>query len=483
MQRRWDVLLWVAALAVLLTTVIRVPVFWSNQGYMDTVAGVWSALEVDVAHGVFYRPVDGPDGFGGTRYVPVQFVLHAGVTRLMSGDLISAGHGLTLMAMVALILGAHLLLRRLGLPATTAAAAAVMILASRTAQEALLSYKGDALPAAFNVWGIAVCAAPALGTAGAVTAAVLFTLAIGTKVTTVFGLGAVLIFLWLSGQRRAAAIVLAVTLVGVGTLAAATVAASDGRVIEAWRAGAGRATSLDALFKAPFTFARLVRQVPATLLFIQLGLAALLAVNLQRPRKPDLGTWCFLATAAGMVLICSADGIDTNHLLDLHVASIVMLGVWLASAKPDARAFGIAALAVAGLAASMSLASGLMNRRAEASRGLFSEAVALVADTSRPILAENPLVPITAGQRPYMLDPFLYRINRPVYPAIEARLWKDLAAQRFGAVVLERDPHTDRGKRWYANAFFGAGFIEQMERFYEESGRVGDRIVYRPKAL
>jgi hypothetical protein len=274
-----------------------------------------------------------------------------------------------------------------------------------------------------------------------------------------------------------------VTLVGVGTLAAATVAASDGRVIEAWRAGAGRATSLDALFKAPFTFARLVRQVPATLLFIQLGLAALLAVNLQRPRKPDLGTWCFLATAAGMVLICSADGIDTNHLLDLHVASLVMLGVWLASAKSDARAFGIAALAVAGLAASMSLASGLMNRRAEASRGLFSEAVALVADTSRPILAENPLVPITAGQRPYMLDPFLYRINRPVYPAIEARLWKDLAAQRFGAVVLERDPHTDRGKRWYANAFFGAGFIEQMERFYEESGRVGDRIVYRPKAL
>jgi hypothetical protein len=215
---------------------------------------------------------------------------------------------------------------------------------------------------------------------------------------------------------------------------------------------------------------------------VQLGLAALLAVVLPRLRRPDLGAWYFLATLAGTILICSAEGIDTNHLLELHVASIVVVGVWLASANPDARAFGVVALAVAGLAANMSLGSGLLSRRAEASRGRFTEAVALVADTSRPILAESPLVPIAAGQRPYMLDAFLFRANRRARPGLESRLWQDLAAQRFGAVVLERDPHTERGERWYAAYWFGTGFIEQMERFYEEKGRVGDRVVYGPAA-
>jgi hypothetical protein len=66
-------------------------------------------------------------------------------------------------------------------------------------------------------------------------------------------------------------------------------------------------------------------------------------------------------------------------------------------------------------------------------------------------------------------------------PSFGEPLRRALQEQRFGAVVHERNPHDERGTDWYRSAFFGAGFIEELERHYERAGSVRMRVVYRPR--
>jgi hypothetical protein len=480
MERPWRVLLGGAAAVVLVATLIRIPLYWSNEAYLDLASGVWFGLADDLTHGVFYRPVVGPDGFGGTRYFPVQIVLHAGLTMATGGHTVAAAHVLSGVAMLGLLSGVYVLLRRLGTARGVAAACAILVLAAHPAQEALLSFKGDLLPAALNVWGVALCAVTPLGAAGAVAAGAMFALAFGTKLTTVFGLAAALVFLWRSGQRKAALVVLGSMAAGVLLIAAAAFAASEGRILDAWWAATSTASGIQPLLSAPFNFARAVRKIPETLAFVQLGIAATLFLAIRRRGRLDLASSLFVATLVITMVIFAAEGTDTNHILDLQVASLIVVGAWLASVSDDARAFGHAALTVAGLAASLSLVHGIADPGVDDHRGRAREVLAFVKDTARPILAENALVPVVASQRPYMLDPYMFTLLRRSSPDVADRLFRDLDAQRFSAVVLDRDPHTDRGRATYEDVFFGEGFIERMERSYVEAGRVKNRIVYVP---
>jgi len=383
--------------------------------------------------------------------------------------------------MIGLLSGVFTLLRRIGATRLVAASCAILILAAQPVQQALLSFRGDLLPAAFNIWGVALCAGAAIGTGGAVLAGVLFALAFGTKLTTVFGAAAAVAFLWSSGQRRAAAIVLSATAGGVILMAAATLGASHGRVVDAWWTAASTGSGFPQFLLAPFAFARAVRKVPETLAFIQLGIAALLALAVQRRMRLELTSWLFLTTLAVTAAIFAAEGTDTNHLIDLQAASLLVVGVWIASVSDDAKAFGHAVLVVAGLAASLSLVSGIVNRNTEDQHGTARDVIVRIGDTAKPILAESALIPVVAGQRAYMLDPYMFALLRRNNPAMADLFFRDLDNQRFSAVVLDRDPHTDRGRVTYGTTFFGEGFVERMERSYIEAGRVKSRVIYRPK--
>src|SRR5262245_6661216 len=73
----------VLALCCLLVglTVCRMTRSWPNEAHLSYAEGVWIGLALDTAHGTFYRPLDGPEGYGGTRYFPLFFSLHAGLIR------------------------------------------------------------------------------------------------------------------------------------------------------------------------------------------------------------------------------------------------------------------------------------------------------------------------------------------------------------------------------------------------------------------
>ena len=102
-------------------------------------------------------------------------------------------------------------------------------------------------------------------------------------------------------------------------------------------------------------------------------------------------------------------------------------------------------------------------------------------DKSRPILAQNPLLPVVAGQRAYLLDPFLIRLLSERDPALVEPLWRELRAQKFAAVVFERDPREERARGLYRSALLGERFLDEVDRNYEIAATIGPRTVFLPR--
>jgi hypothetical protein len=467
----------VSACVVIVVSIARAAVFWANEAYLDDASGNWTALASDLRSGVFYRPLSGPDGFGGSRYFPLHFVLHAGVMRVI-GSPIRAGQIVAVAAVVLLMSGTYVLLRRLNVPRLAAGACAAFVLVAHPAQEALLAIKGDGLAAALNVWGFALCIGSASGGAAVMLAPAVFALAFATKVTTISGLGAAVLMWGMSGRWWPALRLLLFSGAGMALVLVLMYAGSHGVVFDVLRASASGGAGVRDFLEAPLTLARQTRRVPETLPFVQLGVASVLLMLLGPRPLPYAPLLFFVCVGAVTTLIFGSPGTDTNHLIDLHVASLVAIGCIMATSLDPYTSFGGSALMVAALAGSLSLVSGLVNARSEQHRGTVAETLALIPDPSRPILAQNPLVPVAAGQRPFLIDPFMIRLQSERDPSFADPLWSAIRQQRFGAVVLERNPDTSRE---LYRVILGDRFVDEVERAYEPAGHLGQRVVFLPR--
>ena len=68
-----------------------------------------------------------------------------------------------------------------------------------------------------------------------------------------------------------------------------------------------------------------------------------------------------------------------------------------------------------------------------------------------PVVAESPLIPILADQRPVLLDPFAFHVVSINRPDIGNDLVERIKRREFACVVLEQDPATAKGQAWYTN--------------------------------
>ena len=114
-------------------------------------------------------------------------------------------------------------------------------------------------------------------------------------------------------------------------------------------------------------------------------------------------------------------------------------------------------------------------------RHRFQTVLATIGDTSRPILAENPIVPLLAGQRPYVLDAWMLRLLRQRIPGFGDPLLEKLRNRSFGAVVLcVGDPKTSYGRWWYETQQFGPGFAAALTQNYRLVATMDDQKIYLP---
>jgi len=475
--------LYLAVGLVVATTILRAAVCWRNDAWVEHPSGVIIAMAADLKGGVFYRPLYGPDGYGGTRYFPLYFVLHATLLKLGLPVLASA-YALSGAAVALLLVGAFYLLRRLGAEPWLAACASGTLMAAASAQMAVTNPHGDGLASALNVCGLAVIARPKLDQRHVLFASILFTLAWSAKLNMVFGVAAAVIWLLAKGERRIALDLALKTALGCLLVAAVMLVASHAHVWEVFRACASGGTSLRLMRRAAkHVWAIANRADRGLILFFFLAVFGLVAeVFSRRKLLQNLPVVLFLTTMAVIVPIFGSPGVVANHLIDVQIASVVLFTAWLANdATRHLKPLGVCALALATLVAAVPLLHKLMtwDRRFEPHR--FEQVVAAIKDTNKPILAENPIIPVLAGQRTYVLDAWMLRMLRDRIPNFGDPLLAKLRNRDFGAVVLSfANPRTDRARMWYTYSDFGPGFLEALTENYRLVGEVEDQMIYVP---
>jgi hypothetical protein len=450
-------------------TVLRVSQSWPNDSHLDHVSGAWVALATDVHGGVFYRAPYGPEGYGGTRFFPLFFVLHA-LGIFLSGSWRFSGYILSAISLLALITGVYFLLRKLGIDRWLSLAGCAAVLAGSSVQDAFLTIREDGLAAALNVWGLTLCVGDT-SRKKLYAAAVLFSLAFATKETSVFGAGAVVLSLLLGKKFKDAMHLGLATTAGYVVVLSTMYAASAGRAFEGLRLTLATGSGLKPLLNSPITMVEAMNGYRAEMMLFALALTALL-IGRQR-----LTSLLFLCTLAVTLVIFSSEGTAGNHLIDLLVASVVIFTVWISQYQE----IGVCLLASASLVAWLGL---MVQHRYDdlvPVHTQLEEIVKACGNSGKPILSDNPLVPLTAGQHPYVLDAFMFRVLEEREANFGDPMWKMLRERRFGAVVLVDNPDTEEGKVTYDNFHFGDDFMEVMRQNYEPAGSAGTEYIFLPK--
>ena len=480
---RWKgvrALLVVSTIPILLMTAIRIRACWANDSYLDQVSGVWIALANDLSHGIFYRPLFGPLGYGGTRYFPLFFVLHAALMKLGSGAILT-GRLLSVASTLALLAGVYALLRGLGVERVLAGCSSLFVLCSESTQLALLAIRGDALPAALVVWGFAACCGPSLGLRQLVLAAVLFTLAFSAKVTAVYALVAAFLYFLFSGRRRQAWTLAALGAAGFAIVILAMLILSDGRAYEVFKACATGGMSLASILQTPQRIA-LVTGVEDLSGFPFLILAAAALVAWPGRIKSEIAPLFFLAAAAMTLLILGTPGTDYNHLIDIHVAAIILFTVWIYRSGRQQALFGMAALSIAAILAVFPAARKFRHKEDTIPRRQeFQTVLQITGNSTKLILANDPLMPVLAGQAPYVLDPFMFRVLSLRDPHFADPLWKKLRNKQFSAIVLISDPTTREGRDFYSQAAFGPAFPGKVLESYSLQVKMPEAYILLPR--
>jgi hypothetical protein len=482
-------LLLASAAALATATVLRLPAAWASGNALNHVSGAWIALAEDLAHGTFYRPLhEAGLGYGGTRFFPLAFALH-GALRATGADLLASGYALSLAAGVLLALGLFLLLRGARLARPAAAAFAMLGFAGFAAQHALASVRGDLLPVALSALGLAVLArSPARGRA-VVAGALLFALAFAAKPTALTAPAAAAAWLALRGERRLALGLALLTAAGAVGVVLVTDVLSEGRFLAILAATVtGGAESRD-LLRGPIRLAEhlLIADPAAALLAGAAGVIALLALpaRIRAARagaaEPGLlATLWLLAAGGGALVVFSSPGTGVNHLVELEAAAAAVLGTAWAGSTGAARL--ARTLAPAAALAGTLVATGMARDDTHTSRIGEARLVAAALPAGGRVLSEDPLVPLVAGRRPEVLDPWMLRLAVDADPARARPLIEDLRGGAYDAVVLFQDLDSPAAQAWYARGNLGPSIVDAVRAGYRLAEQRGRYRIYLPVA-
>jgi hypothetical protein len=447
-------------IAASLALLALIPHRIAGGGYLTHVSGSWAALADDVAHGVLYRPLLSKLGYGGTRYFPLHIVLHGLIARA-GLSLRAAGHLLSLVSAGALVVGGALGLSLRGAPAGIAWPVGVLALASRTAFMSVAGIRGDLLPVALGVLGLAFT--PRNRGDSFIPASVLL-----AKPTLVWAPAGALLALAASSHWRIAMKMGAlVTLVIAGGLLAA-LWASHGEMLVSFRACAsGGGLSLSTLVTG-LSFVR-----PGELTWIVAGIG----MTLWRGRNGLMNP----LTAAGLVclpvtlVVFMSRGTHVNHFIDLTAMGALAVGAGLADHKMRLSWARIALVVATALGISeAALLDGIHSRPGE-----LEQAADALPSGSDPVLSEQPWIPLLAGERAFMIDSYSLLLTRQSSPAVDDDLLRSLDQCRFRAVVLLGRP--EKESTWYDTVQFGTGFRQHLSESYALTRIAGAYAIYTPR--
>jgi len=461
------------AVATILSWAMVAGVHADDAYDVHQVSGVWLTLASDVEHGVLYRPLYDGNAFGGTRYMPVQFLAYAGASEV-TGDRV-VGAKIVVYVLAVLLLGlVFTCLSSFGCPLPVALGLVGVLLASGIGLLATVAVGGDTLAVILQLGALALVTRSERP-ATAAGAGVLCALALLSKETALWALAAILVWLLASRRPRAVA-TLVVTLVV--TLAAGLVATE---VLSHGRFSENVLGLSDASFEgigsvfvdSPGKLLGLAQAYGSSIVIVvPLVLAGLVLAAVER--RPNLYHLSFVFALVILLVVLADPGAFYNHLLDVSVLVVILVGdLWQRSARTvPAGALQVVVLAALAWALVVGYRTDLKPATVEAARlatgrldrGTYAKAPP--SGTFRPsdrILSEDPYVPLSLGRRPIVLDAFMLLRTLREHPAWRRSLIERIDNRQFDKVVLiER---VDRSG-WWRDVHFGLPVVDAIRRNY-----------------
>jgi hypothetical protein len=431
---------------------------------INHVAGAWLGLvqQLDLNGHLYPKLFDGSN-YGGTRFMPLPILLYAGAAKV-SGEYLASGKIVSYALFVCLLVFVYLLLRRWGCARWTALAFMGFLAVCTPGVYAGLSIRGDTLSVLLQLGAVTVVARSQTRNT-AFLAGALCALAIVAKSSALWGPAAIAAVLLLGGHRR--------RLVEFGLTLLAGVALLVGlfEVVSSMRLGqnvfglavAGGGAGVHGLLAAPVRIYRSLNH--GDLLVLALGTAALVATytgRSRRLRQADVYDLSFVFAGLLLIVIFSDFGAGPNHLLDVEVLALLTIGRASTRLRDNRRA---AAIGVVALASLLAFATN-MRRDLQATlngRGYGDSAIARYVHPGQSLLSETPALPVSLGERPVVLDPFMYLRLVHSHPSWQPSLLRRINDESFESVVLLR-PVQDTA--WYSTHHFGSTVESAIARHY-----------------
>jgi len=436
--------LWTMAIVAVVAAARLLVWYWPGRVFDGVTSHIWTALAWDLVHGHFYRPLLGPDGYGGTRYMPLLFGMQALLMRL-GLDPIHAGVLLMQGSVLAGAAALYAALRAYQVPRRLAAPLALAVFGTVIYQQYCTDLDPDYLAFALAISSVPLTVRSVRHNQplGLFAAGLSVVLAALTKVTALAYLAPIAWWLVTSGRARAAVWFVLGT-IGLFTAAAGLVdAASHGAFLESFRATvSGGMGSADVWRAVPKFFREIAIDPLVAVPFLVACWCAFV-----RPGRFGLPQMVLVTVSAITLVIFASPGTVGNHLVDLHMASLLVAGVGMADGQLPARA---AAAVFAGMAATLAaiscpvpgIPSVIATLRAQAlpSRASVRAIHGEFLSQGRRYLSTDPVIAVLHDERPLLLDAFnLSRFIREGTPAgrdLEQRLRR----HDFAFVIVREDP-------------------------------------------
>jgi hypothetical protein len=430
--------------------------------------------------------------YGGSRYAPLPFFAWAAAAGLI-GDYLVAGKLLTYLVGLVLLGLTFAVSRRLSrsipiaLLLTSSVLVAVPGLVATTSTP-----RGDALALLFQLLAVSLVDRSTGGRSSAgwasAGAGALCALAVLSKVSALWAPLAIVI--WLTMRDRSRLLAFLGSFVGLSlALVAAFQVLSQGRMLANFEAllfadvgGSGSAI-------APLRLLQLLSQAaPATTIlvpFALLGIGVSLAV-----RQVTIFHLSLVCAFVVLTAVLTDGGAQANHLIDLVVlVPIVVATLWSGAAfgvrrlSMPAVAILLAALWGVGIGYGLNVQHDLREAVSSAvgrgTEGRYqTEPLRAYVDAGDVILSEDPYIPISVGQEPVVLDPWMLPIMGRQHPGWVTDLARRVDAQEFDQVVLAQRLET--APDVYRRTIFGEPVLSAVCRRYQFEAQVSGYWVYVP---
>lgn len=454
---------------------------------VDHVAGTWMALATAANAGTLYPPFYEDGYYGGTRFAPLPIVLQAGAAQIAGEYLVSA-KVLGLVLAVALVALTFALVHASGCGTPVALLLTSTLLVSGTGLVVTLGIRNDALPVILQLAALALVARRH-GDARMTGAGVLCALAVASKLSAVWAPLAIVAW-FLRYDRRAAGVFAGALTIALGLTYAVFQALSGGRMDD---------NLLGLALTTPDRVGELGDQVDRLRLIASEGQGLLGLVIVLALAATVLSAWrralrlehvAFVAACAITVVVLLDPGAFVNHLLDVQVLALPVVGrLWYESRAEQVRHGSLVRGAIL-----VAVALGAVTSYREHVT-LRSDVRALVHGTTAPsdrvprladaipagarILSEDPSIPVLRGERPVVLDPYMLIPVLERDPLRREELVARIDAGRFDTIVLLNRPSSAPGG--YRNLHLGESIANAIERSYRATRFEDGRWIFEPR--